>query len=249
MTQLIAIPFSPWSEKARWALDHHRIPYDYEPYLPVIGELKLRLRMRKPSGLVTVPVLHHEGAWITDSFEIARCAERIGAGAPLFPAGRDAEIEGWNRRSEAILAASRAMMMLMSADDPAAALDALLPAVPAALRPLLVPVARRAIAGFITKYRMREDASSHGRVIADTFAELDAALADKSGYLIGGALSYADVAMAVVLQFVAPVDERFMPIGPGGRASWSNPELAARYPGLIAWRDQLYEKHRRPAAR
>lgn len=248
MTRLTALSYSPWSEKARWALDHHRIPYEYEEHVPVVGELKLRIRLRSPTGLVTVPVLHHGDEWLTDSFDIARRAERIGGGATLFPRGHDGDIEAWNRRSEEALAAGRAITVLRSADDPAVALEALPPAVPSALRPLLAPVARRGLAAFIKKYRMREGARSHAGNLAEVLAVLDASLAGKAGYLLGGALSYADIAMAVVLQFVAPVDEQYMAAGPGGAAGWANPELAARHPRLIAWRDALYEKHRRPAA-
>ena len=58
MRVFTAIPFSPWSEKARWALDHHQIDYREAPFMPVFGEFALRFRMRKPFGAVTVPNLH-----------------------------------------------------------------------------------------------------------------------------------------------------------------------------------------------
>lgn len=46
MHRLVAIDYSPWSEKARWALDARRVPYREEAYLPMIGEPRLRLRLR-----------------------------------------------------------------------------------------------------------------------------------------------------------------------------------------------------------
>src|SRR4051812_21189698 len=118
MIELTALPFSPWSEKARWALDHHRIDYQYHEHIPLLGEIRLRILMRKPRGRVTVPVLHDGDAWITDSFEIARYADRIGRGARLFPDDKLPEITEWNLRSEAALGAGRALRMLASADDP-----------------------------------------------------------------------------------------------------------------------------------
>lgn len=57
MARLYAESFAPWCEKARWALDHHRVPYDYTEHLPMIGELRLRSAARKWSGRVTVPLL------------------------------------------------------------------------------------------------------------------------------------------------------------------------------------------------
>src|SRR4051812_15683513 len=103
MHRFVAIDYSPWSEKARWALDLRRVPYREEAYVPMLGELPLRLRLRRFTGPMTVPVLFTEdGRALTDSLAIARFAEEVGRGAPLFPSGRDGEIARWNERSEAI---------------------------------------------------------------------------------------------------------------------------------------------------
>ncbi|MDI1448993.1 glutathione S-transferase family protein [Polyangium sp. 6x1] len=243
--RLYGIPFSPWSEKARWALDHHRIAYEEVEHYPIAGELRLRILLRKPTGRVTVPILADHGVLFTDSFDIARHADDVGAGPKLFPAGREAEIEAWNRRSEATLAALRAMLMLRLVDDPTFAKAALPRTTPKAIVPLLLPIGRRAIQFFVTKYRMREGAETHRAVAEEGLEALDKALPEGQKYLLGAAFSYADIAMALALQGVSPVDKRFMPTGPGGRAGWTNPELAARYARLVAWRDELYEKHRR----
>jgi glutathione S-transferase len=245
MIELTALPFSPWSEKARWALDHHRIDYRYNEYIPILGELKLRIAMRRPSGLVTVPVLHDGAAWLTDSFEIARYADRVGRGPRLFPGDKLAEVAEWNRRSEAALAAGRALAVLASAADPDMALAVLPPGVPSALKPLLSPIARKGMEIFIAKHRMREGAGSHAAVLERELDALSSALSGRR-YLLGDTLSYADIAMAVVLQVVSPVDARYMPKLPGIRALPG--ELEHRYADLIAWRDQLYAQHRRPDA-
>jgi glutathione S-transferase len=73
---------------------------------------------------------------------------------------------------------------------------------------------------------------------------LRAGLAVSSPYL-QGSFTYADIVMAGLLQGISPVDNRFMKIGPGARAAWTQPALASEYADLIAWRDRLYESRRR----
>lgn len=75
---------------------------------------------------------------------------------------------------------------------------------------------------------------------------LRSGLAASSPYLLG-AFSYADIATASLIQAIAPVDDRHMRIGPATRATWTNASLAAGYADLVAWRDRLYDAHRRPA--
>jgi glutathione S-transferase len=245
MTRLIALPYSPWSEKARWALDHHRIDYKYSEHAPLVGDLRLRVLLRKPKGRVTVPALEDGGRWYTDSLEIAKHADRIGAGSRLFPGDKLGAIEAWNKKSEEVLTAGRSMMILQSIESPEAVAASLPPGVPAPLKPLLMPVAKKFLQAFAAKYNMREGAGSHEGTVTGVFDDLRAGLAGGKKYLVGDQLSYADIAMAVVFQFVSPVDERYMAIGPGGREGWSNRELLERYGDLVAWRDELYSKHRK----
>jgi glutathione S-transferase len=247
MLVLTALPYSPWSEKARWALDHHRMEYREEEHIPLLGDIKLRLRLRRPTGRVTVPVLYDGSAWLTDSFDIAQYADRLGGGPRLFPVDKVAEVTAWNQRSEAAMAAGRAWLMLASANDPNVALAALPPGMPSALKPLLLPFAKKGLQLFIAKYRMRDGESSHKDVFMREFDALSKALSGRR-YLLGDAFSYADIAMAVALQAVSPVDERYMRRLPGFGAEMDGGELRRRYQDLIEWRDELYEKHRRPAA-
>jgi glutathione S-transferase len=245
--RLFGISFSPWTEKARWALDHHRIDYTFEEHIPVIGELRLKVLMREPTRRVTVPVLKDD-RWYTDSFDIARHADRLGSAARLLPEDRLGEIAAWNTRSEAALAAGRAMLLLKSSEDPKLVRATIPPGVPAMLQPLLMPLARQGMKAFIQKYRMREGEGGHERVLREVLDALAVAVSAERPYLLGE-FSYADIAMAMTLQPLSPVEEAFMPIGLGGREAWENRELAALYPGLLKWRDALYAKHRRQAVR
>lgn len=247
MLVLTAIAFSPWSEKARWALDHHRVNYREAPFRPVFGELELRLRMRRPFGRITVPVLRDGRRWLTDSYAIARHAESIGKGTPLFPNDALAEISAWNQRSEAALAAGRAILMRSWASTPELALAALPAGTPAALQPLLQRLGQKRLEAFMAKYDIRAGDFSHEQVLT---AELDALAKALSGrrYLVGDAFSYADITMALTLQQVSPVDPRYIPRMAGlGPAGMHIDSFARRHADLIAWRDALYAQHRRPA--
>ena len=248
MLVFTAIAFSPWSEKARWALDHHRVEYREVPYAPVLGEYALRWRMRRPFGRITVPVLQDGSDWLTDSFDIARHAEAIGSGLPLFPRDTLAEITEWNRKSEAALAAGRAILMRGWARTPELADAALPSSIPKALAPLLRSFGRRRLDAFMAKYGISEDDRSHDRVLAAGLEELREALSNRR-YLVGDSFSYADITMALTLQQVIPVDPRFIVRLSGLDASGMHiPELADRYADLIAWRDDLYARHRRAIA-
>ena len=56
MNELLGLPYSPWSEKARWALDARKVPYKYKVYAPLVGEPALRFKLKKWSGPVSVPL-------------------------------------------------------------------------------------------------------------------------------------------------------------------------------------------------
>lgn len=248
LPELIAIPFSPWSEKARWALDHHRVDYCEQSYTPILGEFALRVQLLEPFGRITVPVFRDGRRWLRDSFEIALHAERIGRGSPLFPSDASNEIRAWNERSEAALAAGRAILMRDWVRTPELELAALPPGIPAPLASWLRPIGRWRLDSFMKKYGVEEGGldSSPDAVLRRALDVLEGALAGRR-YLIGDALSYADIAMALTLQQVKPVDPAYITRLAGlGPAGMNVPELEERYAGLIAWRDELYARHRRP---
>ena len=61
------------------------------------------------------------------------------------------------------------------------------------------------------------------------------------------AFSFADITMATSLQFILPVDDRYIALGPATRDAWTHPTLASEYADLLAWRDRLYARHRQRA--
>ena len=244
MTRLYAESFAPWCEKARWALDHHRVPYDYTEHLPMIGELGLRIAARKWSGRVTVPLLVDGGDALMDSVAIARWAERRGAGSPLFPAERDDAIAAWNERSEMVMTAGRALLLPRIAASSAALREQLPPFVPRSLRGALKPLASSGVGHLTRKYGIRgEDHAAHESRARAALDELRAVVSNGSEHLLG-AFSFADITMATSLQFILPVDDRYIALGPATREVWTHPELAREHADLIAWRDRLYAAHR-----
>jgi glutathione S-transferase len=245
MPHLYAERFAPWCEKARWALDHHGIAYGYTEHVVLLGEVRLRLAARRPAGRVTVPLLIDGDIVWMSSFEIARHAERTGKGAPLFPEGADDAIVTWNERSDAVMVAGRAMLLGRMRASPAALREQLPPLVPRSLRGVLSPVAAMGVRHLVRKYDVRHGDDPHHEDA--TRAALDlvrAARADGRPFLAGDTFSYADVSMAVALQFVLPVAERYIPLGPATREVWTHHGLAAEYPDLLAWRDALYAERR-----
>jgi hypothetical protein len=46
--KLVSLHVSPWSERAKWALDHHRLAYTVVEHVPIAGERRLRLHPTCP---------------------------------------------------------------------------------------------------------------------------------------------------------------------------------------------------------
>jgi glutathione S-transferase len=223
MTQarLYAESFAPWCEKARWALDHRRVPYRFIEHVPLLGEAPLRLAARRPFGLVSVPLLVHGGVVIMGSLDIARHAERNGEGGPLF--GSEELVLAWDRRSEAVMGAGRALMLARMLRSPAALREQVPPFAPSFLKASL---AEQGVRFIVKKHAV--PLGDDVRLEADirrALSELRRAL-DGKLHLAGEALSYADVTMACALQFILPVDDRYIRLGPATRDVWTHRALA-----------------------
>lgn len=244
--QLIAETFSPWSEKARWALDHHRIAYRFHEYVPMLEEPWLRLRLGAFTGRVSVPALVGDDGTLRDSFAIAEDAERKGGGAPLFPTPMRAAIAEWNARSERALQATRVRVIVRMGEVRDADLEALPPYIPGWLRPLTRGTATMGVAFLRRKYDLTRDLAATDMTLRAELGAWRDALGGRP--TLGDAISYADITMAVTLQGIRPVADSYIPLGPATREVWSNDELAREVGDLLEWRDALYAKHRRPAS-
>lgn len=243
MLRLYVIPHSPWSEKARWALDVQGVPYQLVPHVPVVGGPALRLRTRsKLRGPLTLPVALHNGQVLGDSYEIARFGSQRST-TPLVPAGHESEIARYNRLSEQLLAAGRVMATRRVAAD-AEAIREYVPAPVAKLRRVGPAIGRTGARRLLRKYA--HVLPGHPPlVLRDGLLQLREALDEVPGdHLVGDTLTYADVAMAVVLQFVEPVSDRYVRLRPATRREWRDAELAEEFSDLVAWRDRIYAAFR-----
>jgi glutathione S-transferase len=242
--RLVILKVSPWSERARWALDHHRLPYETIEHTPFLGERRLRRLVGADRKPATVPVLLTGEQALTDSWDIALHADRVGEGPKLIPPDREAEIRRWNDLADGSMAAGRALVLSALLANPEALDEGLPPNVPAWLRPLLRPMGRHGMRWFARKYGLDlGDAPARVARVRSTLEMLRDALSKSSPYLLGS-FSYADIVMAICLQGVSPVDDRYIPLGPATRRAWTLDALAAEFADLVAWRDQLYGRHR-----
>jgi glutathione S-transferase len=239
---MYAMGYSPYSEKARWALDHHKVPYVWGEHVPMLGELLLRARSGRWKGKVSVPLAVDGDTVLRDSLAIAKYADRNGSGSPLF-LDHDA-VEPWNAASDAAIGAGRALLLRRLLEDREALRESLPPWVPGVFRGVLTPIAASGTRFLAHKHGARAVAD------AEAFTTMRTVLAKLRVALKGGAhlldgFSYADIAMAVVLQMVSPVDDAYIAIGPSRRRAWTEPALAKEYADLVEWRDALYASRRR----
>ncbi len=245
---LYGLKVSAWTERARWALEHHGIRYTYHEHLPLLGEPLLR-RKAKVKGTATVPLLEDGGIVVMGSLEIAKYAEKIGRGAPLFPRDMDAQVSAWFDVAERMADVGRAWFtraMLASREAQAEALPSF---TPDALRGLLSPSAKMVLRFLMKKHHIPLDVEQEvERVLRPSLDEVRAALA-KSGsagksvaYLLGDAFTFADIAVATTLRVVRP--HKADDFGPHIREAWTNEAVARDYADLLEWRDRIFEKHR-----
>ncbi|MGZ3698251.1 MAG: glutathione S-transferase family protein [Bdellovibrionota bacterium] len=238
--KLIGLRYSPWTERARWALDHHGIPYRYEEHLLLFGMPKLRWELGDWKSEITLPILLEGRQRFGDSLEIARHADQLGQGPKLFPAAAAETIDELHRLSERALDAGRAALIYRLPLDPKAQKGSLPTFIPDWMRGMLRPLAHLG-ASYI-----RREFETQGRPYEQCVAELREALlkirAARGGkkFLAAGQFTFADITAAVVLQLVEPVDFKFVPLNPAARPVWSQPELAREFSDLVNWRDELY---------
>ena len=244
MPTLVYIPYSPWSRMARLALERMGVEVRRRVYTPTLDEPWLRARLGRIRGPVTVPVLLGAGAPITDSWDIV-CwgADKLagadadsadnGAAAFLPPGQRD-EIRAWHLRATEALAAGR-LRTTSHVLSSYPALRASLPPAIARLGPFGRVVGQRAAKRLLQKYGDGGDLGSWGAALERYCVTLSDALAGREH--LRDAPSYADVAAALGLAFIAPDAHAKVPAD--ARAAWTVPELAERHGELLAWRDRV----------
>jgi glutathione S-transferase len=248
MIELFGMAYSPWTLKSRWALSHHRLDYRYHEHLLIFEMPLLRWKLRRFTGDVTLPALVDGHTRLIDSFEISKHVDRLGKGTRLFPEKNLAEIRRIDEMADSAGAAGRALVLGKLAREPEAQLEYLPSFVPGFLKPFL-----RFLVSIGSLYIQREfrislnEQGKNENHIHDTLAFLRAMLRTSGGEYVLGEFSYADIAMASVVQVIAPFPNRYMRARPAVLRLWTHTEFSAEFRDLVEWRDRLYSRHAGPA--
>ncbi|MFN0245641.1 MAG: glutathione S-transferase family protein [Kofleriaceae bacterium] len=226
--------YSPWCERARWALQHHGIPFREIEQKPLLAEVTLRLLLGTLER-VTVPLFMDGNTHLVSSDAIARHGDLVGTGKPLFPVGHEAEIASWMNTSELVMVNGRAQLLPRIA----ASRDARREGAPMAWMTTI------GVRHLMRKYAVRAaDGPIHDAESRRALDRVRLALGQRD-HLVGESLTYADITIAAALQFVRPVDDRWIELRPATRIAWTNEPLAKAYADVLDWRDRLYAKCRR----
>jgi len=212
---LVGESFSPWTKKARWALEYAGLDYQYQEYIPTLSELKLRWRLRQWSGSISVPVLFVGQSVYRGSWEIANYANRTGDGARL---GNMREIKYWDDLSEDALAEGRTRVVRSILNNNQALEESLPAWIPKMLRRPMRFLARDAARRLDHKYAHLLTAGSLESALESIRRGLDSS---PSEYLFGQ-FSYADTPMGIETTKI-----------------WNDVALTSAYSDLIKWRDSL----------
>lgn len=243
MLRLYVTPFSPRSEMAKWALDAQGIPYETAGSLPVVGSPDLRLRARRLRGALSGPIAVKDGETCVGPLEVARFGARRSL-TPIVPVAHLPAIARWADRADRMLRAGRLLALDRVRSDDAALRDLVPPAAP--LRRVAPALGRGGATLWLRRAQAAdlEVAAPRERLTADLDRIREAVNASDDGYLVGGAFSFADIAIACALELVEPVGGRFARLGDGARRAWRDPALADAYADLLSWRDRTFERHR-----
>lgn len=240
MNTLYAISYSPWSQRARWALDHHRVPYRYREHAPYLGERALVRRARKAglTGKATVPLLITPDGGYGDSWDIIRYADTHGSGASLR--SDDPAIAAWCTGLEATHAAARVRVTRRTLASRAALTEAAATAVPNFMAPLARPVAAIGARHLAKKYGFAAEG-------AEDHTLLHAALTDIRTRIDGGdhvfdGFTAADIVAACLLNAVRPHPS--VGLQPASFETWHVPALATEFSDVLSWRDRIFDRFR-----
>lgn len=205
----------------------------------MIGEPLLRLRAKRLTGKITVPILIEDGVVIEGSLRIARHAD-----GDLFPEGLEGDIESWNELAEEAMIVARKFVVARTAESE----DILRASLPKALRnvPGALASARMGTAFFRRKYQLDAMDSSKDAIVR--FLDRLRQAVKAHPFVLGTAFTYADIVAATTLQCVRPAKREHWKISDGLRPAWTDEELAAKYEDLLAWRDDVFSRFRKPAS-
>ena len=234
---------SPYNEKARWALDHKRVPHRRRAAVPG----RHQAIAKKLCGGSTFPVLLLDGEAIGDSTRIVEAVERRWPEPPLYPADpteRRLALELEDFFDEQLGPHVRLLVLHHMLPDAKLLLGAFAPD---------LGRARRLVARAAFERQRRRIAAAFGiddRSVALAFERVRAAgecfraQLQPSGYLVADSFTVADLTLAaMVAPAVAPLEFPYpQPQRDHPRLAPLRDSLAES--GLLEWALGIYARHR-----
>jgi glutathione S-transferase len=200
--RLITIPFSHFSEKARWALDRAGLAYTEEPHLPVFN-----IPAARRAGGKTLPILVTDEGTFTDSTDILGYVDRKApASRKIWPIDEAARTKAQALEDDfdrGLGKASRVYVYFHLLPE-AQKLAKILGSRMSLTNRTLLRVSMPAFAPLIKKnYKVTEENARRSLdAIHAAFDKADAALAEGGTHLVGDTLTGADITFAAL---AAPV--------------------------------------------
>lgn len=175
---------------------------------------------------------------------------------PAVPPGEADQVAAWAATAQEVLSYSRAAVMSVAASTPEgiAAMSTMLPATMRSVLPAAVVrwIGARTANGLVTKYPPLVDRAT-ARAHLDRLAAAVStggsggrgAAAKGCVYLVGGAFSYADIAMVIATGVVRPLGERYINDAPlrSVKALVTDNPFAEGLDEVVAWRDAILAAH------
>jgi glutathione S-transferase len=238
---------SHYNEKARWALDHKRVPHVRRAVVPG----RHTALAKKISDGDTLPVLVLDGQAIGDSTRIIEALERRQPDPPLYPADpadkrRALELEDFF--DEELGPHTRRLVVHHMLPEPELILDGFFQDVHGVQRRAMsagYPAVRRAMTSALAIDD--ENVSLGFRELRAAGERFDSEL-QPSGYLVGDTFTVADLTLAALLSpLVAPAEFPYAQPQRGHACLAKVQELFDEY-GLADWTRGIYARHRGQSA-
>lgn len=234
--------FSNYNEKARWALDHKRIPHRRRTLMPC------EPRALAFSARGTLPTLDIEGKRYRDSTEIIAALERIQPDPPLYPS--DPELR---RRALALEDhfdeetghAMRRALFWEVRDQRSYMVDFISRGQPAPLRALLKAGFPVGWAYVRRRYTFTDEAANTAWGELERALDLIETERDGGPYLVGETFTVADLTAAALL-WALPWPPEFPYELPAFPPTPRLDELRAH--PAVTWLGGIYSRHRPPSA-
>ena len=232
-----------WSVQARWALDHHIIRYRYTEHIPMITTPLLRLAAGKLTGNVSAPLLVANGRVYEDSWSIVAFADREGHREKLIPLDMVDEIRAWHDLCDVARKANRIIATDATAHNEDAKRENLPDFIPEFAKNVLTPLADLGVAYLGMKYDFRHAIiAEEKKKVREVLNQVRKGLAGKPFFY--DRFTHADITAAATLQFIRPVSDKYIPLKPAMRDTFTQNDLATEFADLIEWRDKLYADKR-----